>query len=135
VPLAEVYLDECISVTLGHLLLGRGLTIHLPADVGTVHATDSDHLMTCMRAGWVLVTQNRRDFRRLHWLWTALYDWGLLPDLHPGIITIHEQVVVGDDEWATAITELLEQQASLRGQMYKWRPSSGRWEEEPARLM
>jgi hypothetical protein len=88
-----------------------------------------------MRGGWVLITQNRRDFRRLHWLWTALTDWGLLPESHAGILTIHEQVVSRYVEWADAIYDLVRRQASLRGHMYRWRPASGRWDVEPASLM
>ena len=83
----------------------------------------------------MLVTQNRRDFRRLYSLWTALYDWGLMPELHPSILTIHEQVVTQYAEWAVAIDTLLAQQLSLQGPMYRWRPASGRWNAEPARLM
>jgi hypothetical protein len=91
--------------------------------------------MACMRGGWVLITQNRRDFRRLHWLWTALYDWGLLPEEHPGILTIHEQTAAAHQAWATAIVDLLLQRPSLRGQMWRWRPAAARWDEEPPQLM
>jgi hypothetical protein len=134
-PPVEVYLDDCIALGLARLLEAGGLVVHLPEQVGTARVSDSGHLMTCMRGGWVLVTQNRRDFRRLHWLWTALHDWGLLPEQHPGILTIHEQVGAGGQTWAAAIVDLLQAQASLKGRMYRWRPASARWEIEPARLM
>jgi hypothetical protein len=134
-PPATVYLDECVSWEIGHLLSARGVHVHLPREEGTLHASDPAQLMTCMRSEWVLVTQNRRDFRRLHWLWTALYDWGLLPGPHAGILTIHEQVVARYPEWATAIVDLLQEQPRVSGRMYRWRPASRQWDAEPARLM
>jgi len=134
VPPIEIYLDDCVAPELARLLRDARVGVHLPVEVGTAGVSDSAHLMTCMRGGWVLVTQNRRDFRRLHWLWTALSDWGLLPQ-HPGILTIHEQTAAGHRAWAAAIIDLLQQQPNLQGQMYRWRPASGQWDAEPARLM
>ena len=134
-PPVEIYLDDCMPSEVARYLTDAGVAVHRPQQVGTAQATDSGHLMRCMRAGWVLVTQNRRDFRRLHWLWTALYDWGLLAKPHSGILTIHEQLPAGNRLWAAAIAQFLGQEPNLQGRMYRWRPASGRWDEEPARLM
>ncbi len=130
----DVYLDECIPANLARLLIARGLTVHRPAQTGAVSIPDSIHLATCATQGWVLITQNRRDFRRLRWLWTALHNWGVLSQPHAGILTSHEQVTGRVADWALAIEVFLQQQ-TLQGEMYRWRPTSGQWDREPAALM
>ena len=73
-PDEELYFDEDVPHELAGLLRGMGRTVHLPRDVGTLSAPDAVHLRTSKRRGWVPVTQNRRDIRRLHWLWMNLYE-------------------------------------------------------------
>jgi hypothetical protein len=128
---SHIYLDEDVPRQLGDLLSNNGITVHLPQEIGAVAADDPVHLERCASQGWALVTQNRRDFRRLHWIWMTFHYWGIIGQPHSGIITIREQRPAMIDVWAPAIIELLQGQPSLQGLMYMWRPSSGKWDLQP----
>ncbi|MBI4641675.1 MAG: DUF5615 family PIN-like protein [Candidatus Tectomicrobia bacterium] len=131
----EVYFDEDVPSLLADQLRDLGLIVHIPQEVGTVSADDPVHLRVSTRQGWAIVTQNRRDFRRLHWLWTTFHQWGVLPQPHSGILTVYEQDPVLPQEWAPAIHQLLQRQTNLSGTMHMWRHSSRRWEIQPAIFM
>ena len=134
-PVEHVYLDEDVPLQIGDLLKARGFTVHLPRDSGTVSAADAVHLERCSREGWVLITQNRRDFRRLHALWMTLNYWRILPQPHGGILTVYEQDPLLPTEWAPAIDELLQGRQRLDGAMFMWRRSSREWQPQPMTFM
>jgi len=129
---SRVYLDDDVPDEVGIVLAGRGVQAHLPGESGTAGAPDPVHLKTCADHGWTLITFNRRDFRRLHWLWEALRAWGVIAQSHAGILTAHEQRPA--PEWAAAIADIL-QQERLEGKMFQWRPSTRAWDPEPVRFM
>lgn len=132
----ELYFDKDIAHELADPLRARGIAVHLPGEVGTLGAIDAVHLGTAASHGWILVTRNRRDFRRLHWLWASLNTWGVLPEVHHGILTIYEgEQKPAPPEWAAAIIQVLEEQASLLGTMHMWRPSMGSWQFQQANFM
>lgn len=112
-----------------------GYTVHTVVEVNARSEDDSAQLRISTERGWVLLTQNRKDFRRLHWLWTTFYKWGVLHGEPGGILTIYRQMPGLSNEWAVAIHDLLEPLDSLRGQMHMWRPSRNRWDEEPVKFM
>ncbi len=134
-PVEHVYLDEDVPFQLADLLGANGVVVHLPREIDTVSAADPIHLQRCARERWVLITQNRRDFRRLHWLWMTFHQWQILPQPHGGILTLHEQEPALPIEWAPAIHELLESRQQFDGLMFMWRKSSGRWESQPVAFM
>ena len=131
----HVYFDENMDRELGVILRGMGYTVHTVDEVAASSEDDSTRLRISTERGWVLVTQNRRDFRRLHWLWTTLHKWGVLREEHGGILTIYQQRRDLYHEWAAAIHEFLQPRDTLRGEMYMWRPSLNEWEREPVKLM
>jgi hypothetical protein len=131
----QLYLDENVPLQLAVLLMDKGIMVHLPQDVGTVSAADSVHLYRCSTEGWTLVTQDRRDFRRLHWIWMTLYYWGVVPRPHGGIITILENEPVIPQNWVSAIQALLQQHPTLTGLMFMWHPASGEWQMQPVAFM
>lgn len=134
-PSMELYLDEDVPIQLADLLKARGLIVHLPKETGTVSRADSIHLQVCSRRHWVIVTQNRRDFRRLHWLWMTLNHWKVLRRAHGGILTVFEQEPALPEKWAPAIEDLLQRQMTLQGLMYMWRPSKQQWESQLVSFM
>jgi len=131
--LPELFLDEDVPPDLGDILEREGLAVHTVSGLRVFGAIDAAHLKRCVDNKWVLVTQNRRDFRRLHWLWTTFVAWGILPTHHSGILTVREQVPLRVEQWALAITELMRESQGLDGAMYMWRPSTSQWErQEPS---
>ena len=63
----NLYLDDNLSGrTLAAMLARAGHQVVRPADVGLTSATDILHLDHAIRAGLVLLTSDRRDFRDLH---------------------------------------------------------------------
>ncbi|MDE2687506.1 MAG: DUF5615 family PIN-like protein [Chloroflexota bacterium] len=132
----HLYFDENMPREMEGILRGMGYTVHTVYEVGTSSEDDATHLRLSAERDWVLVTQDRRDFRRLHWLWTALYKWGVLHEEHGGILTIYQtRLSTPYLDWAAAIHDFLQPRDTLRGEMRMWRPSQGRWEEEPVKLM
>ena len=132
----HLYFDENMPQEMEHVLRRMGYTVHTVYEVGASSEDDSTHLRLSAERGWVLITQDRRDFRRLHWLWTSLYKWGVLHEEHGGILTMYQTRRSGPySDWAMAIHEFLQPRDTLRGEMYMWRPSQSRWDEEPVKLM
>ena len=131
----HLYFDEDVPHELEGLLQGMGHTVHTVDEMHARSEDDSTHLRISTESGWVLITQNRRDFRRLHWLWTTFYNWGVLPQAHGGILTIYRHRPELRAEWAASIHEFLQIRDHIRGEMYMWRPSQNGWDREPVRFM
>jgi hypothetical protein len=75
-----------------------------------------------------LVTRNVTDFLRLNEQWTALRDWGLLPQPHAGILIAVGRVP--DHDWADLVLKLLLHPRCpvLDDQVLLWPAAVGRWE-------
>jgi hypothetical protein len=65
-PSPAVYLDECVDVALAEALHRRGFVAVTTVAAGMVGATDESQLLYATVQGLMLVTHNRRHFRRLH---------------------------------------------------------------------
>ncbi len=124
----EVWLDENVPVLVSEMLASGGFAAHSAEEIGTRSLSDAVQLRECLTRGWVLITGNRRDFQRLHAMWTTLHIWGVLERPHAGIVTVYETDRFSPSDWAIAIQDLLRQTPSLEGLMYIWRPSTGEWE-------
>ncbi|MBI4289756.1 MAG: DUF5615 family PIN-like protein [Chloroflexi bacterium] len=124
-------MDEDVPLQLGDLLRSRGLVVHLPPEVGAQSAADPVQLQKCTAKGWILITQNRRHFGRLHWLWMTFHSWGVLPSPHCGILTVYEQDPLLPEQLAPAISMLIEKQTTMRGTMWMWQSSRGQWKIQP----
>ena len=132
----HLYFDENMPHGMDDTLRGMGYAVHTVDEMNSRSEDDSTHLRLSAERGWVFITQDRKDFRRLHWLWSSLYKWGVLPEEHSGILTIYQtRVSTPYSDWAAAIQEFLQPRDALRGKMYMWRPSQSRWDEEPVKLM
>ncbi|MGH2449075.1 MAG: DUF5615 family PIN-like protein [Chloroflexota bacterium] len=67
--MAELYLDNDVSLRLVPLLRAAGHEVTTTRGLGVTAATDDAQLLIAARNGWTLVTSNRRDFRLLHDAW------------------------------------------------------------------
>jgi hypothetical protein len=65
-PRPSVYLDECVDIKLAEALQRRGFVAVRTVRAGMVGATDEAQLLYASARGLMLVTHNRRHFRRLH---------------------------------------------------------------------
>jgi hypothetical protein len=76
------YLDECVDQRLAPVLRVRGYAILTATEARTLGATDQDQLGFASAHDLVIISYNRRHFRRLH----ALYlERGAH---HPGIVLV-----------------------------------------------
>ncbi len=129
-PGRELFCDEDVPELVARRLREFGHTVFIPLTLNLTGAPDYQHVQMCARNNWILVTQNRRDFQRLHALWSTLSAWGILPATHGGILTIVKQEREAQEEWASAINDFLQQGEDMRGNMYRWRMFTKRWEME-----
>jgi Domain of unknown function (DUF5615) len=81
-PTPSAYLDECMDIKLAEALHRRGFTAVTTSAARMLGATDEDQLLYAGAQGMVLVTHNRRHFRRLHRLFQEEQR------LHGGIILL-----------------------------------------------
>jgi hypothetical protein len=65
-PTPSVYLDECVDIELAGALQQRGFLAVTTAAARMLGATDEDQLVYASAHDLLLVTHNRRHFRRLH---------------------------------------------------------------------
>ncbi|MCX6023213.1 MAG: DUF5615 family PIN-like protein [Chloroflexi bacterium] len=130
-PTREDFCDEDVPTDVVLYLRDRGHQVALAREMGTGGESDALQLQMCANRKWVLITQNRRDFRRLHALWMTLGLWDVLTRDHGGILTIYEQEQRAPEIWAEALDEMLQQEEiSLQGKMFLWRRSTRLWELE-----
>jgi hypothetical protein len=66
-PSPSVYLDECIDIELAEALNERGFIAVTTLAAGMLGATDREQLIHASARDLLLVTHNRRHFRRLHY--------------------------------------------------------------------
>lgn len=66
----RLYLDHDIDISLAERLRGRGHDVLTTREAGNTEAADEFQLGFATTEGRVFLTHNRRDFRRLHRLWT-----------------------------------------------------------------
>jgi hypothetical protein len=77
-----VYLDECVDYHLVDALRGRGFTVSSALDHRMSQIDDEAQLTFASTHGWMLLSHNERDFRRLH---QAFQVRGVM---HEGIIVV-----------------------------------------------
>lgn len=69
IQLAKLYLNENIPIRLAGLLADFGIIAIHTLDVNNKGNSDEFQLQYAAQNGYVLVTHNRKDFRRLHERW------------------------------------------------------------------
>jgi len=122
-----LFLDENVKAALAPALIAVGiptLTTHGEDRLGMI---DAAHLSHCANLGWVLVTQNRRDFLALHegWVtWTA--EWGVRRE-HNGILILDQGP--GIAALVTAIVPFLASGQPLINRVWNWFDNPPDWQE------
>lgn len=87
--MADLYLDNDVSLRLAPLLRAAGHEVTTTRELGGTTATDDAQLLIAVQNRWILVTSNRRDFRLLHDAWrTWAPAFGLALPTHPGILVL-----------------------------------------------
>lgn len=64
--LANLYLDEDVTVVLARILVGRGFDALRTRDAGKLGKTDEEQLVCATESNRVIFTHNRRHFEALH---------------------------------------------------------------------
>jgi hypothetical protein len=120
---ASFYLDENIDWKVVPLLVNQGHQAVTCGELGLYRAGDQRHLLTAAQNGWLLLTNNRADFRLLHdaWLqWSAVWQ----------VSAVHAGILICIQEWspprlAREIEEFLLLGLSLANQLYEYRGGRG----------
>lgn len=123
--MARFYLDEDIPPEVSEILAHYNHDVVHAMATGNQSIPDPVHLLIAARAGRILVTFNRRDFRQAHQFWTALHSWGNLDQPHTGILTSMGQI--SNNEWADLLHAFVSQGRNLNNQMWEWRRQQQRW--------
>jgi hypothetical protein len=136
---ADLYLDNDVSLDLAPLLRNAGHRVTATRDLAHFRAPDDAQLLTAARNNWVLVTYNRRDFAMLHdaWLtWPAAF--GMMLPAHPGILALdHAPIETQGNAVATFLATA--PPSSLANGLFWWHHRDGwrrrvtgiRWEPYP----
>jgi hypothetical protein len=122
---AELYLDNDVSLRLAPLLRAAGHTVTTTRELGLTAATDDAQLLTAARNGWILATSNRHDFRLLHDAWhTWAAAFGLALPSHPGILVLDP---APPDDQFQALGRLLSDASTqtLAGELFWWHRAEG----------
>jgi hypothetical protein len=67
-PVLSVYLDECVDVQLAEALRQRGFIAATTLAAERLRASDEEQLIYASDHDLMMLTHNRRHFRRLHYL-------------------------------------------------------------------
>jgi hypothetical protein len=130
--MANLYLDENMSLLLEVLLRLRGHAVFSTFSEGRTGAPDPHQLLFAAERGWVLITHNRRDYRLLHdaWhLWSHAWD---TVQRHGGVLVLDQTPGQPVEEMAELIHALVhDATASLSNRLYDWRQVTG-WKRFPA---
>ena len=118
-----IYLDDCSDHNrLIHSLTQSGHTVISPRTVNTKGWADPDHLEYASTHGYILLTHNPADFRRLH------RDWQKQGRTHSGIFVIYRDNNVRKDmsyaDTVRAITNLFASGLPIVNEIYllnQWR--------------
>jgi hypothetical protein len=120
---AELYADRNIRGDVRLSLRALGHVVTTTDDLRLERATDDVQLLTAAERGWILLTNNERDFVLLHdaWhLWSAA--WGVAPQ--------HAGIVIPKQGWSmeratTELGRLLETGVSFTNALYQWHGALG----------
>lgn len=82
IKLPILYLNENISVQVKNLLAENGIKAIHTLDVGNAGKDDEFQLAYAVSNGYIMLTHNRRDFRRIH------KAWSIAGRKHSGILLI-----------------------------------------------
>jgi len=80
----KLYLDEDIDINLAVRLGGYGYSVVTTLEVGNLGNADEKQLEYAAHNGRLILTHNRRDFRRLHrvWMLRAQHHCGVIVSVH-----------------------------------------------------
>lgn len=126
--MADLYFDHNVSERLLPELRISGHRVTTARDIGLETADDAYQLTSAAENGWVLVTNNRKDFRLLH---TALQLWAErwgLQRQHAGIVILPGALPAIPGQ-LTALVTLLDSGAEFHNRVHEWR--EGRWQLYP----
>ena len=71
-----LYFDENMPHRMEDILRGMACEVHTVDEMNSRSEDNSTPLRLSTEKGCVLITQDRKDFRRMHWLWTPCISGG-----------------------------------------------------------
>jgi hypothetical protein len=120
---AELYADRNIRRDVRLRLGALGHAVTTTGDLGLDRATDDIQLLTAAERGWILLTNNERDYVLLHDAWRRWsVAWGVAPQ-HAGIIVPKQEWSV--DRATTEVGRLLGTGTTFANALYQWHGGLG----------
>lgn len=122
-----LFLDENVKTALAPALIAIGIPTRTTHGEDRLGMTDANHLLHCANQGWVLITQNRRDFLALHegWVtWTAA--WGVRQE-HGGILILDQGPSITD--LVAAIGPFITSENRVINRLWNWYATPPEWQE------
>lgn len=121
--MASVYLDHNVPADAAGFLRADQHVVRSAVEVQLERATGDVQLLEAARRGWVIVTNNVRDFILLHdaWhLWSR--EWGVTPQ-HAGILLTRQ--TWNARRLADEVSGFLATGPALTNQLYQWHGERG----------
>ncbi len=84
--MASFSTDHNVALRVATLLRERGHAAVTARDLGLERAGDDEHLLVCAERGWILVTDNEKDFALLHDAWRRWATAWRASRAHAGIL-------------------------------------------------
>ena len=122
--MAKLSLDECVPISLIHLLMPHGHDVTTALQLGLRQRNDPFHLKYAATQGRILMTTNQSDFRLLHRFWVTMQAWDVLISPHAGILSTAIRQL-DEQTFAQAITDHLSQQGTIMNTFWMWDPATG----------
>ena len=113
-PSPSIYLDECVDQRLAVQPRLRRHQATTARDQGLLGASDEAQLAHATRQGWVIVSHNVRDFRRLH----ASYH--LQGREHGGIILLPASLLPQLEIRTALMLDWIATLPDHRSQLFRW---------------
>ena len=90
------YLDEDVDVGLARLLRAKGHDAETTDEAGNKSASDESQLVYAMQQEAVLISHNRRHFRRLHraWMTTGKQHAGIILSRHLHLSELERRLTI-----------------------------------------
>ena len=111
----SVYLDECVDQRLAPALRDRGYSVITASDAGTLGMTDEQQLRYANARDFLILSYNRRHFRRLHIRYAGSGEG------HPGILLIPATTMLPRLIVRSAMMlDWIAEQGGHRSRLFEW---------------
>ena len=122
--MAQLYLDECVPVSLALLLQQHGYDVTTAMQLGLRSRNDPFQFKYATEQKRILITTNQSDFRLLHRFHITMQVWEVLSSPHHGILATAIRQL-DEPTFAQAISDHLVKQGTVGNTFWMWDSATG----------